>query len=108
MIGSLSSPGLFIGSHDAAVERFARVLFALATLHLGSSFSANLFGSFLLTFPDGFGSLMGRLENTRDESRRHAASLRSSSTASAASLASRHLDSDRPRTSPGFFKPCWG
>ena len=98
----------YIGSHDTAVERFTRVLFALPTLHLGSSFSANLFGSFLLTLPDGFGGLMGRLENTRDESRRHAASLRGSSTASAASLASRHLDSGRARTSPGFFKPCWG
>ena len=98
----------YIGSHDTAVERFARVLFALATLHLGSSFSTNLFGSFLLTLPDGFGGLMGRLENTRDESRRHAASLRGPSTASAASLASRHLDSGRARTSPGFFKPCWG
>ena len=64
---------VFIGSHDTAVERFARVLFALATRHVGSSFSANLFGSLLLTLPDGFSGLMGRLENTRDESRRHAA-----------------------------------
>ena len=97
----------FIGSHDTAVERFTRVLFALATRHLGSSFSTSLSGSFLLTLPDGFGGRMRRLEDARDESWRHAASLRSS-TASVASLASRHLDSGRARTSSCFFKPCWG
>lgn len=59
----------FIGSHDGAIERFARVLFTLATRHLGSSFSANLLGFFLLTFPKGFGDRMRRLEDARDEAR---------------------------------------
>ena len=40
--------------------------------------------------PNGFGGLMGRLENPRDEGRRHAASLRSSSTG--ASCPSWHVD----------------
>ena len=40
--------------------------------------------------PNGFGGLMGRLENPRDEGRRHAASLRSSSTG--ASFPSWHVD----------------
>ena len=98
---------LFIGSHEGTIERFTPVLFALATLHLGSPFSANLFGFFLLTLPEGFGGRMCRLENTRDESRRDAASLRSS-TASGASLASRHLDSGRLNTSPCFLNSLGG
>ena len=81
---------VFIASHDGAVERFSRVLFALATRHLGSSFSTDLLGVFLLLLPNGFGGLMRRLENPRDEGRRHAASLRSSSTG--ASFPSWHLD----------------
>ena len=85
-----NTDSVFIVSHDGTVERFPRVLFTLATRHLGSSFSTDLFGVFLLMLPNGFGGLMGRLENPRDESRRHAASLRSSSTG--ASFPSWHLD----------------
>ena len=69
MIGLLFSPGLFIGSHDRAIKRFARVLFALATRHLGSPFSANLLDFFLLTFLERFGGRMSRLEDARDEAR---------------------------------------
>ena len=57
--------------------------------------------------PDGFGKGMPRLENARDEYWQDATSLRSS-TASGASFASRHLDSDRPRVSPFFYQPLLG
>ena len=80
----------FIASHNGTVERFPRVLFALATRHLGSSFLTDLLGVFRLTLPHGLGGLMCRLENPRDEGRRHAASLRSSSTG--ATFPSWHVD----------------
>ena len=86
-----NTDSVFIVSHDGTVERFPRVLFTLATRHLGSPFSTDLVGVFLLMFPNGFGGLMRRLENPRDEGRRHAASLRSSSS-TGASFPSWHLD----------------
>ena len=88
-----SPPGPpFIASHEGTVERFSPVRSALATGHLGSSFLTVLLGFFWLTLPHGFGGLMRRLENPRDEGRRHAASLRSSSSSTGATFPSWHLD----------------
>ena len=85
-----NTDSVFIVSHDGTVERFPRVLFTLATRPLGSPFSTDLFGVFLLMLANGFGGFMRCLENPCDEGRRHAALLGSSSTG--ASFPSWHLD----------------
>ena len=62
-----NTDSVFIVSHDGTVERFPRVLFTLATRKLGSPFSTDLFGVFLLKLTNGFGGLMRCLENPRED-----------------------------------------